>query len=511
MSDGVFGDAGFKSSYEDFDAIGLASEEPDGLMLGGVISVRNVTIQPEPTAKRTGLLGAFATPEAPKVERQRFYTPVCYRGERHLCLVAPTRTGKGTTVIVPTLLSDKSSFIVSDPKGQNAAITLRCRRDILGQKCFVLNPFGLHDQVPWNLPHHHFNPLDAVDPKSPNFVAEITALGEALIKTESKNDPHWADGARDLCTGLMIHVKTWGAGTSDAEIPTLPRVRELLTLPEDQFLNLMRNIIAKGHPAAQARLGRFDFNPENDNKEIQGVLSEAITQTSFLDDPAIRKCMADSDFSFADMKKTPTTVYIVLPARFMEAYSRWTRLIMQSAIDAMIATPKGHPVVAMLDESFSLLGRARLPVLEHAMAMAAGHGLRIWTVWQDINQMKQIFGDTWQTFLANSGVMQFFTPADAVTAGHLSERLGTFTVGYATESMGEISKQQAAGGFTGIQRSQQYASRPLAFPHELYGFPTTESLIFVAGKSDGYRSQRLPYWDLKTWFEGRYDPDPYHS
>src|SRR6185295_13944746 len=58
--------------------------------------------------------------------------PITSKPEVHTLIVAKTRAGKGTRVIIPTLLRYDASVLVIDPKGENAAITARTRRDQLG-------------------------------------------------------------------------------------------------------------------------------------------------------------------------------------------------------------------------------------------------------------------------------------------------------------------------------------------------------------------------------------------
>ena len=61
--------------------------------------------------------------------------------KRHCLSVAPTRSGKGVSLIIPNLLQYRGSSIVIDPKGENAWITAPARR-AMGQKVFILDPWG---------------------------------------------------------------------------------------------------------------------------------------------------------------------------------------------------------------------------------------------------------------------------------------------------------------------------------------------------------------------------------
>jgi type IV secretory pathway TraG/TraD family ATPase VirD4 len=74
-----------------------------------------------------------------------------YTGDRHLLTIAPTRSGKGTSAIVPNLLTYQESALVIDPKGENARMTAARRGDGhsaagipgMGQKVHVVDPWAI--------------------------------------------------------------------------------------------------------------------------------------------------------------------------------------------------------------------------------------------------------------------------------------------------------------------------------------------------------------------------------
>ncbi|MBO0950592.1 type IV secretory system conjugative DNA transfer family protein [Fibrella sp. HMF5405] len=65
-----------------------------------------------------------------------------FKDKGHKLTVAGTRGGKGTNLIIPNLLGlggCQGSWVVIDPKGENAAITVRYQRES-GQNVVILNP-----------------------------------------------------------------------------------------------------------------------------------------------------------------------------------------------------------------------------------------------------------------------------------------------------------------------------------------------------------------------------------
>jgi type IV secretion system protein VirD4 len=420
-----------------------------------------------------------------------------YQGDRHLVTIAPSRTGKGTTAIIPTLLEYEASMLVIDPKGQNAAITAERRREI-GHAVFCLNPFGLHGEEPWQLPRHRFNPLDRFDPASETFVADMMSLCEALIITEGK-DPHWSNSARDLVAGILMFLKT-----TPEERATLGRMREIITLPPPMLTDQLLKMSKSDYPPVAQKASRF----LSGSNEIQSIVSTAISQTSFLDDPAIAASLEASDFDFADLKTKRMTVYLILPARFLSAHARWLRLMVVSTLDTLTMTPAGDgfPVLLLLDE-FAQLGH--LSAVENAMGMAAGYGIQLWCILQDLNQAKNIYGDRHETFLANAGIVQIFTPNDLTTADYFSKRSGLRSVRSSNINEQEISRGQAQHGFTGTSTSYAETTVPMLSPQLLIGMAPHIQVIFAAGLDKTITGARHPYFKLAS-YNGLYDPDPYY-
>jgi type IV secretion system protein VirD4 len=425
---------------------------------------------------------------------ERFPT---YADNRHLCTFGPTRSGKGTTVIIPALLQVPHSAVVDDPKGQNAAVTGR-RRRAMGQKVINLNPFRLHTGPPWNLSCDRFNPLAAFDINSPTVVADVSGLSQAMILTQGR-EPYFDDTARDLNTLCILYLKS-----TLGKSATLGHHRKMLT-----------DVAARGKEAATILVAmsksphRFISQPagrfmDAEARDISSAINTAITQTAFLDDPAltdpVRGVLSASDFEMGELKRRPATVYLILPGRYMDAYARFLRLMITSALDHITASTGGHPVLMILDEFARL---EYLPVVANAFGFAAGFNLQLWPFLQDIPQLQELYGKKWMSLIANSGMTQFFTPTEMETADYLQRRGGHTT--------GENLSRNYSGTFIkqGRGESRSEARVPLLPPERVMSLPHDQSLVFFAGKHDPLIAERQPYWKIPR-LAGLYDPDPYH-
>lgn len=429
-----------------------------------------------------------------------------YDGDRHLLLFGPTSSGKGTRLLVSNLLGLKNrSLVVIDPKGELTAITA-AYRSTLGD-VVVLNPFDI-----LGIGSAGFNPLASLDPGAPTFIDDATGIAEALIRIEEK-DPHWSESAQGLLTALIMwEVKI--ARRHD-RAPTLDNVRYLLTQPNEYETNedgtrgdqtaglkvTAAKMCAAGGYEIESLAGRF----LRENKEIFSIQSTADRQTAWMLSPLMRANMARNDVDFARLKEKPTTVYLILPAERMRAHSVWLRLVIVSALRVLYRAG-GLRTLFMLDE-FAQLGH--LAPIEDAFGLVRGYGVQIWPVLQDLNQLKALYKERWETFVANAGVVQAFAPNDLTTAEWMSRRSGDTTVVAAGYNMGDAQTSAGQGTFnTGLSYGQ--AKRPLFLPHELMDFPAGSGLLWPSGTSKSIPFTAPPYWDLRE-LKSRAQPNPYYS
>lgn len=431
--------------------------------------------------------------------------PLHYKGDRHLIAIAPTRTGKGTTAQVPTLIEHDASLFMIDPKGENAAIVAKWRRDALRHEVFIVNPFGVLGEsfAQRGFPRAaRFNPLAALNPRSETYNAEVAALCEALIIGESGNkDSHWTDSARDLVAARILWACTFGKPGER----TLPAVRDFLTLDQAAFIDAIATMAACNDIPIRNKAMRFLKARE----ELDSIVSTAQTQTAFLDDPRLRESLCGNDFYFLNLKRKKISVFLVLPAKLIPAYARWFRLLVVSALDALMSTEeKGDkPVLLMLDE-FASLGH--LSSVENAMGLAAGFGVQLWPFVQDIHQLEDIYAKRWKSFLANAGVQMYFTPNDMDTAEFISKRAGNMTIVVSSSSKREISRGEAQHGFSGISTSVSEVGIPLIEPHKVFGLSSNEGIVFLAGCEDTLRYTRLNYM-YNTRYARTWLPNPYFA
>jgi type IV secretion system protein VirD4 len=409
--------------------------------------------------------------------------PLHYTGDRHLLTVAPTRAGKGVAAIIPNLLSYRGSLLCIDPKGENAMISALRRgpgdkaRKIegLGQAVHIVDPWGLTTEVTGIEPSC-FNPLDWLDPDSPEVGENAMMLADALIVTPGGNaDPFWSEEAKALIMGFILYVVT---SPDEAENRHLGRVRDLLMLNPAQFDELLEAMFNSPNEIVAKSAARL---AGKEPKLKSSVLSSAQAQTHFLDSPILRASLSRSDFRFEDLKEKPTTVYLVLPADRLEPFGRWLRLLIQQAITVTarnITVRPARPILFMLDEMAAL---GRLTMVEQAYGLMAGFGMQLWGIVQDLSQLHRVYGDGWQTFIGNSGVLQYFGSRDKMTAEYFSDLCGVSTVQTLSSSISRAFSSSAQGGSSSVTTSHNHGEtqRKLIMPDELMRVASSVQLLLV--------------------------------
>lgn len=398
-----------------------------------------------------------------------------YSGDRHLLTCAPTRAGKGTTAIIPNLLTYDGSMLVIDPKGENLMMTAE-QRHRMDHKVYPLDPWGVGVDA-FGTKSMRFNPLDFLRPGDPDIVENAMILADALVVPSAGDSKFWDDEARALLTGLILYVAVDDDGDpEDHEDEVfghrhLPRVRELLLKGETDMVALFKNM-EKSTNAVIAGTGARMLQREA--KMRSNILATVQSHTHFLDSPRLQDTMRTSDFSFADMKREKMSVYLILPADRLSTFGRWLRLIISIAIiqnARNIEKEPEQPVLFLLDEMAAL---GALKPVETAFGLMAGFGIQLWGIVQDLSQLEKLYGKGWETFVGNSGVLQYFGSRDKMTAEYFSALCGTKT----TKTIAGQIKQALWGG---VEEPGSYSEtgRPLFMPDELMVMKGDRQLLLV--------------------------------
>lgn len=430
--------------------------------------------------------------------------PVRYTGQKHLITIGPNGSGKGVSLIVPNLATLPRSMLVIDPKGEAAAITAR-KRAAFG-RVVMLNPFNLlvDDEARPYMASNGFNPLDALDPDSLHFPDDANSIADAVIRVEGK-EPHWAQSAQDIFAALVMYECI--LARREGRSASLVNVRDMLVQPHMRnpqtqepmgLLKTLTEMVQVPYAPLLAKIGRF-LEP---TRETGSILSTAINQTRFIDSPAIGRDLSGkrtSYFDFAAMRREITTVYLILPAYYLATHSGWLRLVVVSALRALMRdTGDGSlaSVLFLLDE-FAQLGH--LQPIEDAMGIARGYGIQLWPILQDLNQLKDLYDKRWQTFLGARGALTAFRAQDHFTATELSKLGG---------EKSELIENYSEGRGGAHQRNWSLRALPVVSPQDMLTLDADKALSFVDPLTLPFFAEMRPYY-VQAACAGL-DPNPYY-
>lgn len=401
--------------------------------------------------------------------------------EKHVLVMASTRSGKGVSLIIPHLLRYHGSAFVLDPKGENAKATGR-QRSGLNSKVHYLDPFGISGK-----PQSRFNPLSRFTLK--NMEAESKSLAAAMVMGQQGGTArdHWTASAQQLLASVILHVFTSpDIPKSQKDLVTVRRL--LLKDLNSVFRSMLDSTVADGLLSALA--ASFVQTPE---KELGSIISTTQRETEILDNPFIAACLAASgeggEVDFSEWKTETMTVYLCLSAPKFPVFNRWLRLVLTSALDEMTDTlnPPALPVCFMLDELATL---GHLTTVENAIGLAAGYGVQLFTVFQDVAQMKDLYRGRWASFIGNAGVRALFNLDDYETAKYWSDFLGARLVQTS-------SQQQDIYGFIKGENVGE-ALRPLMSPEEIMMRFSREKMLVLPSGTRPIITDRVPYYEDRS-------------
>jgi type IV secretion system protein VirD4 len=431
-----------------------------------------------------------------------------HSGPEHVLCYAPTRSGKGVGLVVPTLLSWPHSAFVTDIKGELWSLTAGWRSAGAGNRVLRFEPSAREGTARWN-------PLDELRLRTAHEVADVQNLATLLVDPDGKGlESHWQKTAQALLVGVILHVMYRAeAGLTRA---TLADVDYALADPQRPAAQLWKEMAANQHldgspHPAVATAGRDMLDrPE---EEAGSVLSTAKSYLALYRDPVVTQNTSRSDFCLRDLMHadTPTTLYLVTQPTDKDRLRPLVRTLVNLTLRALAdrlefqdGQPKAvykHRLLLMLDEFVAM---KRLPILQESLAYVAGYGIKAYLICQDIEQLKSSEGyGRDETITSNCHVQVALPPNRLETAEHLSRLTGQTTV-----AQEQVTTSGGTGSlFSNRSRTTQWVQRALLTADECLRLPgpvkdargqivrAGDMLVFVAGFPAIYGRQPLYFQD----------------
>lgn len=459
-----------------------------------------------------------------------------HNGPEHVAAIAPTRSGKGVGLVIPTLLSWPHSVVVNDMKGELWAMTAGWRKEAAGNVVLKFEPAAAEGSVA-------FNPLEEIRIGTLHEVGDVQNLVTIIVDPDGKGMDHWRSTAHAFLTGLILHLQYMAA--EKGAVASLPGVAEALSDPSRPISQLYDEMIANKHLVVRDGTGAVTGRESHDTvsraardmlnraeNERSSVLSTAMSFLSLYRDPLVARNVSRSDFKISDLmnyeeltetvdpetgeisvtrQSRPLSLYIVIRAEDKDRLKPLMRLMINQIIRVLLRptieyvegrekAPHLQRLLLMLDE-FPSFGR--LEVFQEALAYIAGYGIKAYLIMQDTVQLQEAYGRN-ESITSNCHVRVAYAPNKIETGKWLSDNSGVTTV--ITE---RISTSGARFGafLTSVSRSYSEGSRALITPDEVMRLKAPETdgektiksagevLVFSAGHAPIKGEQSLYFLD----------------
>lgn len=455
-------------------------------------------------------------------------------GSQHVFMFAPTGSGKGVGIVIPTLVTYPSSVFVLDIKGENHLCTSGYRSKKFKNVIIKFEPSAEKGSA-------RYNPLDEIRIGTINETADAQKLALAIVDQDGKGlHDHWTRKAAALMTGAILHIyytkksrnlnalalflsgidpdtnenyeneTAWLAEMIGKNKPFIHRngyaTLKGISIDEAQkhlhTLGLVGNDgVHIGIKAAAAPLVSSKAESERSS-----ILSSANGPLELYKDPVVAKNTSVSDFRLDDLQNfsRPVSFYLIVPVDQRDRLKPLIRLLITQTINTIQSKQQGkvREILFLLDEFPEL---NKLDVMESALATIRGYKVRMLLIAQDYLQLTKYYGEH-QTIFSNCGVRIAYAQNEMKTAEMLSKYTGVTTfVAKTTSSTTNKQPFQITQGSGSVTVNTSETSRNLMTADEVTRLG--DNMIILIEKKNPILGHKF-VWMLSDKFKKRiYDPE----
>ncbi|KTT29763.1 conjugal transfer protein TraG [Pseudomonas oryzihabitans] len=430
-----------------------------------------------------------------------------HNGPEHILTFAPTRSGKGVGLVIPTLLSWRHSAVITDLKGELWALTAGWRQRHAGNRVLRFEPATASGCVGWN-------PLEEIRLETEYEVGDVQNLATLIVDPDGKGlNDHWQKTSQAMLVGCILHLCY--RSLDEGQVASLPALDSMLADPSRPIADLWQEMMHYGH-----------FNGENHPlvgstardmldrpaEEAGSVLSTAKSYLSLFRDPIVARNVSRSEFRIRDLMNhdDPLSLYIITQPNDKTRLRPLVRILINMIVRLSAGKmefeegrPKAHykhRLLMMLDE-FPSLGK--LDIMQESLAFIAGYGIKCHLVIQDLSQLHEFYGKE-ESITSNCHIQNAFPPNRVETAEHLSKLTGQTTV---VKEQVTTSGKRSSALLGHVSRTLQEIQRPLLTVDEALRMPgprkdshgniqkSGDMVIYCSGFPAFYGKQLLYFQD----------------
>lgn len=398
-----------------------------------------------------------------------------FDSQEFVSLGAPTRSGKGTGIVIPNLIAWSDSIVVLDVKKECFDYTSKYRSEILNQKVFIFNPFSKET--------HRYNPLYYLDFNSQNIELQIQGLANSLYPTTGGGKDFFTLQAQTTFIAIVYLfglLHNFGFIKKSYTLTTISDALNGVLLINDELISLeviveMMYLMELLPDTIYSRFISF-FNQQAAKDQFAGVKSSFESPLNIFKDVLFENAMADNDFDFRQLRQEKISIYLAISPENLITAKPILNLFFNQLIFENIrqglpdqnASLK-HGVLLLMDE-FTSIGY--MQQYQVAVSFMAGYNIRSLIIYQNDAQLRENhplgYGDKGaETLLENHTCNIIYRPKSPRTAEEISKRIGNITVKQSNRS---ISSQN-------VSRSESQVSRALILPQEIMDLKDNEEII----------------------------------
>ncbi|ECE2109016.1 type IV secretory system conjugative DNA transfer family protein [Salmonella enterica] len=406
-----------------------------------------------------------------------------FSGAQHVMMCAPTRSGKGVSIVIPNLLAWKDSAVVLDIKQENFDITAGFRA-AHGQDCYLLN------FAPRDYRSHGYNPLFYISDDANFRINDIQKIGQMMFPTIQNEAPIWQASARSLWLGVILYL------IESPDLPvTMGEALRQVTMGDE---NLSENVNARMESdtplsdECYLALKEYLDTPDKTRGSVRKGFTSAL---ELFYNPVIDAVTSENSFDLRDLRKRRMTIYVGITPDDLDRLAPLINLFFQQVIDLNTRElPEKNPAlkhqVLMVMDEFTAMGRVN--VLANGVSYVAGYGLRLMPIIQSPAQLDDVYGrEKAETFIENHALQIVFAPKGNKAAKEISEALGNKTVK-------NKSRSRQLFGKSGGSENESDHGRALLLPQEVKKIGKTGEIILVEN-CPPIRCSKITWFNDKTF------------
>jgi type IV secretion system protein VirD4 len=325
-------------------------------------------------------------------------------------VVGPTQSQKTTGLAVPALLEWKGPVLAASVKADLAAATVAHRRHL--GAVWLFDPTGSTGMVaaPWS-------PLSATATwAGARRVAHSLAQAARPAPGSLTDADFWYSAAEKLLAPLLLAAACSGRSMADV----------VRWVDEQQQRQVTDALAAAGTPCAASALQAARATWGRDDRQRSAIYTTAETVLDAFADPFPPSGPPSIDL--ARLLEGSNTLYLCAPPheqrRLRPLFSALATEVLDTAFGQAAARGRSldPPLLVVLDEAANVAPVAELDTLA---STAAGHGIQLVTVWQDLAQLNARYGARAGSVVNNHRVKVFLSGiADPATLEHASLLIG---------------------------------------------------------------------------------------